>query len=247
METKVSSIHWVKHCITSRYRHVSRRGAIQKTELTVLFTHMTRTNILDIWWSKQMSEETAVSSEAMEDRYSGRSRGSMQVWCWLEAWQNGLLPAKPASAKHKQELKRGWTLPCCCWLFWKDAHHVHAETDLLIHVHTRTHARSTRSPWACVSESFPGMFWLLLTKRGILLGKLHLSKSLAVILTNEPWKSEEMCVYVCNGMHVGLWIHTCVCVCVFFLEHKHAHHEDRCVHEVFFSFSIAAGWSQLYW
>lgn len=88
------------------------------------------------------------------------------------------------------------------------------------------------------------MFWLLLTKRGILLGKLHLSKSPAVILTNEPWKSEEVCVYVCAAMHLCLWIHACVLL----LEHKHTNHKDDTqmadVH-AFFAFFKAAGLSFL--
>lgn len=54
---------------------------------------------------------------------------------------------------------------------------------------------------------FPRMFWLLLTKQGILLGKLHLNKSPAVILTNEPWKSEVVCVL--------MFAQPCICVCGF--------------------------------
>lgn len=71
----------------------------------------------------------------------------------------------------------------------------------------------------CV-RMFPRMFWLPLSKRGILPGKLLLSKSPAVILTNEPWKSEEVCVCVC----VCLYSHVCLRIraCGFLLVHEHS-------------------------
>lgn len=72
--------------------------------------------------------------------------------------------------------------------------------------HAYTHTWSHCSLYVCV-RMFPRMFWLLLTKQGILLGKLHLSKSPAVILTNEPWKSEEVCVL--------MFVQPCICVCGF--------------------------------
>lgn len=125
-----------------------------------------------------------------------------------------LLPAKSAPAKHRQKLKRGWTLQWCCWAFGKVAHlHIHACKD--------KDAYTMALQPLCV-RMFPRMFWLPLSKRGILPGKLLLSKSPAVILTNEPWKSEEVCGCVC--VCVCLYSHVCLRIraCGFLLVHKHS-------------------------
>lgn len=63
----------------------------------------------------------------------------------------------------------------------------------------------------CMSDCFPGMFWFPLTGRGILLGKLHLSKSPAVMLTNEPWTSEVcVCVSLQNHARISLNLHSSI-------------------------------------
>lgn len=183
----------------------------------------------------------------------GWGRSGMHVWCWLEAWQNGLLPAKPTPAKHRQKLKRGRTLPCCCWVFWKVACSLmYMRTNTKTHfaqtcTRTQTHtyvvppqplsvcqnvSQDVLAPTNQVRDSA----WQTPPQQE---SSCHLDK-----WTLEEWGG--VCVYVCAAVHVCLWIHACVSL----LEHKHMCHKDdiqMAGAHVDFAFSEAADLSLHDW
>lgn len=83
-----------------------------------------------------------MSREGMEGRCPSRRRGTVNIWCRLEVWQNGCSVPKlvlPSAGKYWRRVG-----PCCrrcCWVFWNVAltrTHKQANTHLLGHVYTKT-------------------------------------------------------------------------------------------------------------